>query len=147
MENETVITPERKPIILVYAGRRRSDIFSYYEIVDNEITNLRQYKESLFKDKSIGVAFDCETTPETGTIHYSPKRVGRYIDFNNRNALVSEWRREDNLVEKLKRAEKEVKDIHKYESIRGFKKWYQGKSLIERQYILTDLVTFLNNNA
>lgn len=140
MNNES----ERKNVTFVYAGRRR-ELHVYYELLNTVIGDERAFKTALFTDKTIGCTFDLEEGGKN--VYCNSKQRGSFKDFENRQSLVQEWRLEDSLVAKSERAKKDLKEIHRYESFRNFKNWYQTKSPIEQQYLLSDLVTFLNNKA
>jgi hypothetical protein len=132
-------------INLVYAGRRNAKTYVYFILEDNKIGEEKRFGGELSKDKTIGAIHEVEYDGKS--VLFSKKTLGKYADFENRSQLVTKWRAEDRLVEQRVRAEKELKEIHRFEDFKEFKKWYKSKSAIERQLILVDLVTFLNNTV
>ena len=142
---EQQITESRVPINLVYAGRRLNK-FVYFEINDDKtLGNRRVFSRNIFTNKTIGATYNVEA--DNDHVFFDKNQAAQFLDFENRLQLVEEWKCEDSLVDKAVRATKEIKDVHRFNSLRAFKRWYKSKSPIEQQYVLTDLITFLNNNV
>ena len=129
-------------IKIVYAGKRGNN-YVFFKLDGVALAEKLIYKRKLFKTATIGLAYDCELIDSS--IKFSANETGKYCDFDNRSKLVSQWRLEDSLVAKEEKDIKSIKDIHRYNDLNNFKTWFKTKSTIQRQFIVADLVTFLNN--